>query len=732
MRGGTAEKDLHLLDYWRVLLKRRWVVYTSLAVVISTVTLGSLLTRPVYTATARLQIEQNMPNVLPFQQVMGTLPDYRNDFYQTQYGLIQSRRVAGEVIGTLGLAQMEEFRLNGGDTPAAQARRVDLFLKRLAVTPVRSSRLVDISFPSHDPALAARIANRVAEAYLAFNSEVQYNTSARATTSLTHQIATLQEEIDTKEKELQTYAREQGIIPLGDKQNITLKNLNDLSDAYTRARAARIEREARYAALKDSSPLDLAEILDSKLIQDLTAKSAELSRQIAQLSEKYKPDWPEMVRVRRQLEENESRLSAERRGIYDQVLGVAENAFKAARNQEADLKRALDDQKRQSQDASLKEIQYNNLRAGAANKRSTLEALVKRQSETSSSASLNDLASSNVRIVDVAEVPTRPSAPRVGLNILLGIMTGLGLGVGLAFFFEYLDKSVKSAEEMHQATGVAAIGVIPALRPGGAGLRMIKGNGRETAPAPAVELISHLDPKSKVSEAFREVRTALLVSQPGGPPRSILIASTQPGEGKTAVALNLAITLAQIGRRVVLVDADLRKPRLHRLLGVTNDQGLSSHLSGSGAAWPEPLRTLVPGLDVVPSGPLPPNPADLLDSPRFDQLLREFEEQGYDHVLCDSPPILAVADPAIMAGRVAAVLLVVHAGVTSKDALAHAVARLQQVNGRIVGAVLNQLDHDQQGYYYGYRYRRYYGEEETPKEPPAPRREPERDRTLHV
>ncbi len=673
-----------------------------------------------------------MPNVLPFQQVMGSLPDYRNDFYQTQYGLIQSRRVASEVIGSLGLAQQEEFRLKGEDTSAALGRRIDLFLKRLTVTPVRSSRLVDISFPSHNPGLAARIANRVAEAYLAFNSEVQYNTSARATASLSHQIETLQEEIDAREKELQAYAKNHGIIPLDDKQNIALKNLNELSDAYTRARAARIEREARYAALKDSSPLDLTEILESKLIQDLNAKSADLSRQYAELSEKYKPDWPEMVRLRRQVEANENRLLTERRAIYDQVLGVAESAFKTARNQEADLKRALDEQKKQSQEASLKEIQYNNLRAEVANKRATLEALVKRQTETSSSAGLNDSATSNVRVVDLAEAPTKPSAPRIGLNILLGIVTGLGLGVGLAFFFEYLDKSVKSTEEMHQATGVAAIGIVPALRQEGVGLRMIKGNGRETTPDWAVELISHHDPKSKVSEAFREVRTALLVSQPGGPPRSILIASTQPGEGKTAVALNLAITLTQIGRRVVLVDGDLRKPRLHKLLAVANDQGLSSYLSGSGAAWPEPLRTVIPGLDVIPSGPLPPNPADLLDSPRFAQLLAEFEEQGYDHVLCDSPPILAVADPAIMAGRVAAVLLVVHAGVTSKDALAHAVARLRQVNGRIVGAVLNQLDIDQTGYYYGYRYRRYYGEEETPNEPTAPLRESGRDRNLQL
>jgi capsular exopolysaccharide synthesis family protein len=739
----APEKELHLLDYWRVLVKRRWVVYTALSVVVTTVTLGSLLQRPIYTATTRLQIEQNTPKILPFQEVMGTVPDARNDFYQTQYGLIQSRRVASEVITSLDLAKQEEFRIKGDDgakagaargdgTPgqaaggdkaaaqAADAERVDLFQDKLKVTPVRNSRLVDIAFSSYDPALAARVTNRVAETYIAFNSEVQYNTTTRATTSLAHQIANLQEQIDAKEKELQGYAREHGIIELNDKQNIALKNLNDLSDAYTRARAARIEKEARYAALRDSDPGGLPEVLDSQLIRDMTAKSAELARRHAQMSEKYKPDWPEMVRLRREMDETRARLETERHAIYDQVLGVAESAYRAARNEETQLKRALDDQKRQSQEFGLTEIQFNNLKAEVANKRATLEALVKRQAETSSSAGVNESTVSNVRVVDAAEVPTRKSSPKILQNILLGILTGLALGVGLAFFFEYLDKSVKSPEEMHQASGVASIGLIPALTVEGTGLRVIKGNGREAATGPPVELISHEDSKSKISEAFRELRTALLVSQAGGPPRRILIASAQPGEGKTAVAVNLAITLAQIGRRVLLVDGDLRKPRLHKIFKIPNDRGLSSYLSGSGAPWPEPCRTAVAGLDVIPSGPLPPNPADLLDSERFLQVQREFAEQGYDHVIFDSPPVLAVADPAIMAGRMEAVIVVVHAGVTSRDALAHAVRRLLQVNARIVGAVMNRADLQQQGYYYGYSYKRYYGEEETRTPASAP------------
>src|SRR5437773_838223 len=464
----------------------------------------------------------------------------------------------------------------------------------------------------------------------------------------------------------------------------------------------------------------------------MAAKYAELTRQQAELSQKFKPDWPAMVRLHSEIEETEERLETERRGIYEQVLGAAESAYRSARNQEGFLKTALDEQKRLSQEANLKEIDYNNLKAEIANQRTTLEALVKRQSETSSSAGLNDLVASNVRIVDVAEVPDRPTSPKIALNILLSLGTGLGLGVGLAFFFEYLDKSVKTPEESLQAVGMPEIGLLPALRPEGSGQRMVKTEGGENSRGSLVELISHEDPKSKISEAFREVRTALLVSQAGGPPKTILITSAYPGEGKTAVAINLAITLAQIGRRVLLVDADLRRPRIHKIFQVSNTQGLSTCLSGSAAVWPVPLKSQIQRLDLIPSGPMPPNPADLLDSDRFARVQTEFLEQGYDHIIYDSPPVLPVADPVIMAARVDAVALVVLAGVTSRDALAHVVRRLQQVKARAVGAILNRADLSSQSYYYGYSYKRYYGDDDKPEAPPAASPEPRRDRTVRA
>jgi len=355
---------------------------------------------------------------------------------------------------------------------------------------------------------------------------------------------------------------------------------------------------------------------------------------------------------------------------------------------------------------------------------------VKRQSETATSAGVNGLVASNIRIVDPAETPTRPSSPKILLNLVLSLFTGLALGVGLAFFFDYLDKSVKTLDELEQVTAVPALGLIPAELPEVPRLMLVRESGpkgmrvkvvRSAPKAPVgrarIELISHVDAKSKLAEAFRELRTALLVSQPGGPPRSILIASTHPAEGKTVVATNLAITLAQLGRRVLLVDADLRKPRLHKVFGVPNTLGLSNYLSGAGPLRTQPVATAVPGLHLIPSGPVPPNPADLLDSDRLLQVQRDFAAQGFDHVIYDSPPILAVADPTILAGRSDAVVLVARAGTTVRDALAHAVNRLQQVKARVVGAVLNYVDLTESGYY-GYSYKRYYGDVAAAAAPP--------------
>jgi polysaccharide biosynthesis transport protein len=703
----------HLIDYWRVVYSRRWVVLMFLIVTVSVVALLSFLAEPMYTASVRIQIERSTPNVLPFQDVVTLVPDHTNDFDATQVGLIRSRRLAREVIRSLKVARHDDFRMEGVPEEIADSRRVNTFLGRLRVEPYGKTSLFDISFRSRDPELAARVATRVAETYIAFCSEARYNTSERATESLTLQIADLHEEIDRKEKEIQGYAREHGIIPLDQNEDITLKNLADLRSAQIHSKSDRIESEAIFKAIEASDSGSLEEVVKNAAVQKLAGKLAELERHHAQLSAKVKPDWPEMVRLNREIEATRTQLDDERQRIYEQVLGTAENTFLAAREEESAMEQAIEEETRRYQELSLKKIRYDSLKSEISDMRETLGALVKRQTETDSSAGVH-MAASNARIVDPAEVPLSPSSPRTRLNLLLATFVGLLLGVGLAFLLEYLDLSINSPEEIHRVTGLGTIGLVPVASPSSRWRAMVPGakpDGRQR-----VELTALQDIRSPVSEAFREMRTALMVSQAGGPPRTVLVTSSQPGEGKTAVSLNLALTLVQLGRRTLLVDADLRKPRLHRLLGTPNEEGFSSYLGAAETTMPLPLNTEVSGLDLLPSGPLPPNPSDLLDSERFTQVMNELLARGYDHLILDSPPILPVADPVIMSRRVDGVCLVVGAGVTRRDAVAHAMERLRQVDARVIGAVLNRAEEGKGGYY-GARYQTYG--QEPPSQAPA-------------
>jgi capsular exopolysaccharide synthesis family protein len=372
----------------------------------------------------------------------------------------------------------------------------------------------------------------------------------------------------------------------------------------------------------------------------------------------------------------------------------------------------VDRQKREVQRVNLAAIEHQKLKAEIASRRKVLEDLVARQSQTETSEQLRETATSNVRVVDPAEVPKEPSSPRTKLNLLLATLLGLVTGVGFAFLLDHLDNTVRNEQDIERhAPGLALLGYVPLYEP----LRAVDPRREEGGDgANPVALASHLEPRSGVAESFRNLRTSLLLAAAERPPRRILVTSCEPNDGKSTVALNLAIVLAQMGRRVALVDGDLRRPRVHRVLGLENGAGLTTYLTGN-AEFDELLReSAIANLWAVPSGPIPPNPAELLDSARLDLFLSRLEvEAGFDHVLFDSPPVLQVADAVILSSRMEATVLVVRAGVTSRTALLQGVARLRQARARLAGAVLNAVS-EKAGYYYYryYRYSRYYREGE--------------------
>ncbi|MGD8375196.1 MAG: GNVR domain-containing protein [Acidobacteriota bacterium] len=724
----------HLFDYWGVVRKRIWFVLSIVTVIVGVAAVVTMMTDPIYVATARIQIERAAPNVMPFQEVVSTAPDYFS-FYATQEALISSRTVAGEVVDSLKLQRKTEFAAfqppEDADDDAREALRerlIDVFLSRLTVAPVEGS-LFDIAYRSKEPRLAARIANRTAEAFINFTAESRYSTTERATKTLETQIADLREDLEAQDQAIRDYARDNGILLFSEGQDAGVRTLKELRAALIKAQTDRIEKEARYAALQQADPSELPELLRHDVIHELTTKLAQQEARRAELSSRVKPDWPEMVRLEGEIQEMTTRLEAERQDLYHTIVGAAENDYIAARNQEAALAAAIGEEEARFHELSERQLHYENLRVELQEKQETLNALVRRQSETTT-LPRDQTGTSNVRIVDHAVVPNRAVSPRVALNLALSLVLGLVLGVGLAFFLDYLDLSVKTPEEARDTVDLAVIGVIPGNEEVSRIPRLVR---RRQAPPREDERgnVSMARPLSAPAEAFRDMRTALLVSQAAGPPRTILVTSTEPGDGKTFVAINLAVSLAQAGRRTLLVDSDLRKPRAHAALGLFDQPGLSTYLSAESFSGVRPQRTRIPHLDFVASGPLPPNPADLLDSDRFSDLLRQLSGRGngvpalpgrapgeppldvllpaapadkvpvapYDHVILDSPPVLAVADPSIIASRAEGVIMVVRAGVTGRAELAEAVEKLRQVHARLLGLAVNGVHSD----------RRYYG-----------------------
>ena len=579
---------------------------------------------------------------------------------------------------------------------------------------IRNSRLINISFESSDAVLSARIANAIADAYIEFNMQTAYNTSEQATQSMSRLIDKLREEIDDKERKLQEYARERQIIPLDEKQDVYTQKLNDLNVAYTKAQTARIEKEANYAALKETPADQVPELMVNDLLQSLAAKRAELERQYAQMSKRFKPDWPAMARLKSEMEMTASRLETEKTDLYQRLLGASREAYSSAFKEEKSLGEALEAQKHESQEAGLRAIEYKNIKLEVENRRKTLDELLKRQTETDTKAGLTDLPLSNIRLVDRAEVPRFPSSPRKGLNFLLSLAAGLGLGVALAFFFDYMDDSVKSVDDLTNSAGLACLGMVPVHSKQSRRLRVVRAKMPHNDTRPEIDMATLHDAHSHTAEAFRELRTTLLVSSPGKAPRSLLVTSAQPREGKTATAVNLAITLSQLNRRVLLVDTDLRRPRLHKALGMSNDMGLSNYLAGSGALKDLIVPAGPSNVFLLPSGPTPPNSAELLDSKEFAELVTRLvngkDEVSFDHVVYDSPPVLSVADAAIIASRMDGVVVVVQAGLTTRDAVGRAAERLRVVQARVLGGLLNKVDMTSPGSYYRY-YRSYYGDD---------------------
>lgn len=723
------QSQIHLSEYWHLLVRRRWIVLSALMAVLAGVSIKTFRATPTYRAVATVQIERADPNIMKFDQIVSYDPSFLSyqDYYQTQYRLLESHAVALRVVRTLGLANTPGFLeveppglLTRAWTSLASTLRsappaetgppepdrpyVEAVLGGLQIDPIKNSHLVSIAFVSPSPILAAKVANGIADAFINFGMETRIDTSENAGDFLSEQITTLRSDVAKLERAAQQYGESKEIIQTTGEENTTLSALQDLQKAFTAAQAERADKEGAFTALRTAPDAAVAEVVASPLIQTLTTEVAGLERDQAELAKKFKPGWPALASITSKLDQARNRLQQQTVTLATSAREGAETAYRAAVERERNLSVLLENQKHTAIQLSSDSIEYTNLRSEIAKKRETLDQILKRQSEITLSSHLRDTRQSNTRIVDPARAPDRIYRPNKKLNLFLGLLAGLGLGAGLAFAVEYLDNSIKSAEDIRKLTGYAAIGIIPEHR--ASGPRPLRketaGPFRDTT----VDLITHHDSRSQLAEAYKELRTATLLASPDQPPRTILVTSCLPEEGKSLTSLNLAIALAQSGKRVLLVDADLRRPRLHRALGINNEHGISTYLSGNSPVERLIRDTVVPNLRVLTSGPIPPNPSELLGSRNFLALVQEFAESGgYDHLIFDSPPLLSVADPIVVATVLDGTILVIQSGKTPREALARGAAKLRHANVKVLGAVLNSVTDGDRSYYYRSRYR---------------------------
>ncbi len=720
-----------VLEYLRVLLHRRAVVLGSLGVVVATVMLATLFTVPEYQATTTVQIDRQNPEILTFKDVMGIDPSYSayQDFYQTQYKILQSKSVLRLAADRLDLPNLPEF---AGRRPSPLSRlvawafsllpdsgsptegkedpldaAVGFLAAGLEVRPVRNSQLVQIAFTDRSPDLARRIADAVAEAYLEFTYQARYGTTTMAREFLTKEVLRVQGEIGALEERLQAYGAEKEILSMDSgTQDISQQALAAINANYIEARGRLAVAEARFRAVRTADPGSLPEVLESPLIAKLKEQYAEIERKHSQMSERFRPGWPALGQLEQEMRQARERLDLETSAIARQVREAAETDYRRARAEVENLAEQVDRQKKEVQRVNLDAIQYASLKAEIETKRKVLTDLVSRQNETATSERLKDTGTSNIRIVDAAEIPKTPVRPRKMLNLLLALVLGTGLGVAAAFFLDWLDNTVKDENDIARVSGLSVLGHVPRYQ----ALRVVEGPADAPPTAADIDLASHADPRSAFAEAFKNLRTSLLLASPEHPPRHVVVTSCEPQDGKSTVSTNLAITLAQAGKKVLLVDADLRRPRLHRSFGASNEVGLSSLLSGN-ASVDEVIQELeIPGLSLVASGPVPPNPSELLGSPALRTFLAGIDDgPAFDVVVLDSPPVGSVTDPVLLSASLDVTVVVVRAGKTTREFLVHTAARLRQAHVKVAGTVLNDVTDKTGGYYYGrYRYYRHY------------------------
>ena len=667
---------------YRDVLRRRWPLALAIFGTIGLGVVAGLVSRdPTYRATGVLEIRPENSESVPVDALFSD-SHLTDDYLGTQFGILKSATLAERVVDELQLMQLPEFMpdvtwwawLHGDRTPPPpdQQATINSFRSRLTVDPQLGSRLVEVSFDAKDPALAAKVVNSILENYVRLRMEE----AQRSAAWLSSQIKTTKKSLDTAQRELQAYVRSQGLQVFdtgkGETENLVNDRLKQIHQELTDAQADRYAKQSAYELAKQHAQAGNAADLDSPVVQGLTLRLAELRRDEASLAAVFHDDYPKLRDVRNQIAELDKALKAE----IGRAVGRAQREYGAALRREQLLQAALSTQQGAAQTLEAKSAEYASLRREVASNEQLYTTLNDKLKQVQISAALR---ATNVGVVDQAKRPLLPYTSPIALNIGVGLLIGLFVAVGGVFTREYFDRSVRTVQDVDGYLGVPALAAIPAVKSRWLG---------KSDPWHRIDRIEGPAAAASLTEAFAALRTAVLLRPNTPGPQSLLITSANPGEGKTTVSVNLALSLARLQRRVLIIDGDLRRPRLHEMLGVGDGMGLAQFLDGSVEKWRTLTTASQPGLDVIRGGlheGTEQTPSELLASPRMHQLLYEAGHE-YDFVIVDSPPYLAYpADVRMLATMTDGALLTVRGGTTSREAMAQALSRVD----RVIGVVLN-------------------------------------------
>ncbi|MEM6558626.1 MAG: polysaccharide biosynthesis tyrosine autokinase [Myxococcota bacterium] len=754
--GPEPDGGLDLRQVLQLIVRRRWIIVGAIAVAVF---LGIVLTiraPRIYLASSKVLIELNTPNYLDDEVREVYDPGAYGylglqQFYKTQFDIIQGQPVAervvamlgidgqtlterlqaagavdggqgkaGDVLGGLPPDLQEKLRLIGISKPESREEiiealegfdAVEFAQGKVEVSSSEDSRIVEIEVRDTAPERAALLANAVTDAYVEYNLDLRTSTARSAADWLSGQLADLKQKLADAELALYTFKKENNIVSvsLEDRQSMISQTLTELNSRLSEVRAERIALESlreqvdRTRANQELRADSLESVASSPVVQNLKQVIAELKRDEAQLSTRYTDRHPRLLEAKSKVAALEAALNDE----IESLLQAAEQRYRAAKETEDRLRVAIEKTKTEALDINKREIQYTRLQREANNYSSLYNLVLKRQKETDLTTLLNV---NNVQRFEAAKAPKRPVSPRPLANVFVSLVLGVLLGAGLAFAVDMLDNTVKSQTQIEEAVGVPFLGIVPMIK---------TGRGSRDGDDPSVRDLYILDnQRSAVAECTRTIRTNLMFMSPEDPARLLMVTSSSPREGKSTIAINLSIVTAQSGKKTLIVDTDMRRPRLHNSFSRSNDVGLSNYIVGEATVDQAIQPSGIDRLDLLTCGPIPPNPAELLHTEAFASLLTELSER-YDRVIFDTPPVTAVTDALVLASMMDGVVLVVHVNLTTVPSAQLARRRVEDVGGRIFGAVLNDVDLDdrrasqyyQQYYYY---YRNPYVAENTP------------------